>query len=226
MVRRTHPTCLPAPAEACGYLGFLNSKLENRKLKTGNHTYMLQEFINQLKESAEHRDILSHYHYLPEKPVEYAVGDAGLSPMVLAALERLGIPRLYSHQGEALAAIRAGKHLLVATPTASGKTLIYNLPVLEALLAEPRGHALYLFPLKALEQDQLKALQELDAALPSPTLTAAIYDGDTPPAAAPGHQGAPAACAHHQPGHAPHGAYALPRLVVRLLCPAQVRGDR
>ena len=94
----------------------------------------------------------------------------------------LGIPRLYSHQGEALAAIRAGKNLLVATPTASGKTLIYNLPVLESLLAEPRGHALYLFPLKALEQDQLKALQELDAALPFPFLTAAIYDGDTPPA--------------------------------------------
>jgi DEAD/DEAH box helicase domain-containing protein len=144
---------------------------------------MLQEFINQLKESAEHRDILSHYHYLPEKPVEYAVGDAGLSPMVLAALARLGIPRLYSHQGEALSAIRAGKNLLVATPTASGKTLIYNLPVLESLLQNPRGHALYLFPLKALEQDQLKALQELDAALPSPTLTAAIYDGDTPPPA-------------------------------------------
>ena len=50
---------------------------------------MLQDFINQLKESAEHRDILSHYHYLPEKPVEYAVGDAGLSPAVLAALAEI-----------------------------------------------------------------------------------------------------------------------------------------
>ena len=128
------------------------------------------------------RDILGHYHYLPEKPVSYAEGDQGLSPAVVAALEHLGIPRLYSHQGEALAHIRAGKNLLVATPTASGKTLIYNLPVLESLLAEPRGHALYLFPLKALEQDQLKALQELDGALPYPTLSAAIYDGDTPPA--------------------------------------------
>ena len=143
---------------------------------------MLLDFINSLKENAEYRDILGHYHYLAEKPVEYAEGDQGLSPAVLAALERLGIPRLYSHQGEALAHIRAGKHLLVATPTASGKTLIYNLPVLESLLAEPRGHALYLFPLKALEQDQLKALRELDAALPSPFLEAAIYDGDTPPA--------------------------------------------
>jgi DEAD/DEAH box helicase domain-containing protein len=142
---------------------------------------MLQDFINQLKESADTRDILSHYHYLPEKPVSYVAGDAGLSPPVLEALARLGISRLYCHQGEALSAIRAGKDLLVATPTSSGKTLIYNLPVLENLLENPQSHALYLFPLKALEQDQLKALQELDAALPSPTLTAAIYDGDTPP---------------------------------------------
>ena len=63
---------------------------------------MLKDFINSLKESAEYRDILGHYRYLPEKPVEYAVGDQGLAPPVLEALARLGIPRLYSHQGEAL----------------------------------------------------------------------------------------------------------------------------
>jgi DEAD/DEAH box helicase domain-containing protein len=143
---------------------------------------MLQDFINQLKENAEYRDILSYYHYLPANAAEYVAGEAGLAPGVTAALARLGIPRLYCHQGEALGHIRSGKNLLVATPTASGKTLIYNLPVLETLLSEQRGHALYLFPLKALEQDQLKALQELDAALPYPFLTAAIYDGDTPPA--------------------------------------------
>ena len=143
---------------------------------------MLQEFIQSLKEAAEYRDILSHYHFLPEKKGEYEAGDAGLSAPVAAALQRLGIPRLYRHQAQALASIRAGKNILVATPTASGKTMIYNLPVLESLLADPGGHALYLFPLKALEQDQLKALKELDAALPSPFLHAAIYDGDTPPA--------------------------------------------
>jgi DEAD/DEAH box helicase domain-containing protein len=143
---------------------------------------MLQDFIQSLKDAAEYRDILSHYHFLPEKKAEYEAGGAGLSPPVAAALRRLGIPRLYRHQADALAAIRAGKHLLVATPTASGKTLIYNLPVLESLLADRGGHALYLFPLKALEQDQLKALKELDAALPAPFLNAAIYDGDTPPA--------------------------------------------
>jgi DEAD/DEAH box helicase domain-containing protein len=144
---------------------------------------MLLEFVKSLKESADYRDILSHYEYVPPKPVEYYQDDPGLPGSLVQALTRLGIGRLFHHQGEALAAVRKGKHLLVATPTASGKTLIYNLPVLATLMAEPQSRALYLFPLKALEQDQLKALRELDAALPSPFLSAAIYDGDTPPAA-------------------------------------------
>ena len=129
---------------------------------------MLKDFINSLKENAEYRDILGHYHYLPEKPVEYVAGDAGLSPPVVAALARLGINRLFLTRARP-GHIREGKHLLVATPTASGKTLIYNLPVLESLLREPRAHALYLFPLKALEQEKLKTLRELDGALPFPS---------------------------------------------------------
>ena len=142
---------------------------------------MLSDFIRSLRESADYRDILAHYHLLEAKAAEYAP-EAALARPLAEALRRLGIDRLYSHQGQALAASRAGKHLLVTTPTASGKTLIYNLPVVESLLKDPEGHALYLFPLKALEQDQLKALKELDAALPSPFLRAAIYDGDTPTA--------------------------------------------
>jgi DEAD/DEAH box helicase domain-containing protein len=143
---------------------------------------MLSEFVESLRQSADYQDIVSYYHYQEAKAVEYAAAEAGLPDDLMNALKRLGIERLYSHQGQALTAIRAGKHVLVATPTASGKTLIYNLPVLAHLLDNRRDHALYLFPLKALEQDQLKALRELDAALPSPFLTAAIYDGDTPPA--------------------------------------------
>jgi DEAD/DEAH box helicase domain-containing protein len=143
---------------------------------------MLQDFIKALQQSSDYQDIVSYYHYQEAKQVEYYPDDAGLPDDLAPALQRLGIERLYSHQGQAVAAIRAGKHVLVATPTASGKTLIYNLPVLAHLLEHRRDHALYLFPLKALEQDQLKALKELDAALPSPFLSAAIYDGDTPPA--------------------------------------------
>ncbi|MFZ2089637.1 MAG: DEAD/DEAH box helicase, partial [Desulfobaccales bacterium] len=152
---------------------------------------MLLEFVRSLKESADYRDILAHYEYVPSKAVDYFEGNPALPAPLLQALASQGITRLYRHQGEALAAVRQGKHLLAATPTASGKTLMYNLPVLATLMAEPQARALYLFPLKALEQDQLKALLELDAALPSPFLSAAIYDGDTPPAARQAHKARP-----------------------------------
>ncbi|RME89766.1 MAG: DEAD/DEAH box helicase [Anaerolineae bacterium] len=90
------------------------------------------------------------------------------------ALEKSGIHAFYGHQAEAWRRARAGEHLVLATGTASGKTLAYNLPVLAALLEDPQARALYLFPTKALAQDQLAALERLSA------LPAAIYDGDTP----------------------------------------------
>ena len=115
---------------------------------------------------------------------EYGPDDLGLPLSLTAALERLGIPRLYSHQAKALDAHPGrqkppGGH-------AHGQRQDPDLQSAGAggLLRDDGGHALYLFPLKALEQDQLKALKELDAALPSPFLRAAIYDGDTPPASA------------------------------------------
>jgi len=103
-----------------------------------------------------------------------------------SALSLLGIDRLYDHQAEAVDYVRAGRHVVVATPTASGKTLTYNLPVMEQILADPESKALYLFPLKALAQDQLKGFNELAALLPlegheDRRPTAAIYDGDTSP---------------------------------------------
>jgi DEAD/DEAH box helicase domain-containing protein len=141
----------------------------------------LSEFLVELRGSPDLQGLISHYHYLPQQPPDYRRPEPEIHPLLRTALQQLGISQLYSHQVEARAALRAGQHILVATPTASGKTLIYNLPVCETLLQEPQAHALYLFPLKALEQDQLKTLEELGAALPSPTLSAAIYDGDTPP---------------------------------------------
>ena len=102
------------------------------------------------------------------------------------ALSLLGIDQLYAHQAEAADHVRAGRHVVVATPTASGKTLTYNLPVMEQCLADPEAKALYLFPLKALAQDQLKGFNELAGLLPfdkddERRPTAAIYDGDTTP---------------------------------------------
>jgi len=107
------------------------------------------------------------------------------SPAMGAALSLAGIDTLYSHQAEAVDHARAGHHVVVATPTASGKSLCYNLPVMNHCLADPEAKALYLFPLKALAQDQLKAFGELAGLLPvglgGHRPTAAIYDGDTTP---------------------------------------------
>ncbi|MCX5829493.1 MAG: DEAD/DEAH box helicase, partial [Deltaproteobacteria bacterium] len=78
-----------------------------------------------------------------------------LHPRLSAVLERQGIGQLYSHQGQAVELVRAGRDVVLMTPTASGKTLCYNIPVLQLILEEPETRALYLFPTKALAQDQM-----------------------------------------------------------------------
>jgi DEAD/DEAH box helicase domain-containing protein len=101
-----------------------------------------------------------------------------MHPALRSALEARGIRRLYSHQAEAWRTARAGRHLVIATPTASGKTLCYNMPVLDGVLAR-RAKALYLFPTKALAQDQVAELSELNQAA-ALGLQAFTFDGDTP----------------------------------------------
>ena len=98
-----------------------------------------------------------------------------LHPRVREALTAQGIDALYAHQAAAWEAAQRGEHLVVTTGTASGKTLAFNLPVLDALAREPKQRALYLYPTKALAQDQLRSL----ATFGLPKLRAAIYDGDT-----------------------------------------------
>jgi DEAD/DEAH box helicase domain-containing protein len=98
-----------------------------------------------------------------------------LHPRVREALAGQGVEALYAHQAEAWEAAQRGQHLIVTTGTASGKTLAFNLPVLDALARQPKSRALYLYPTKALAQDQLRALGSLRL----PKLRAAIYDGDT-----------------------------------------------
>ncbi|MFN2467404.1 MAG: DEAD/DEAH box helicase [Gaiellaceae bacterium] len=99
-----------------------------------------------------------------------------LEPRVRRALEARGVAALYTHQAEAWAAAAGGGHVIVTTGTASGKTLAFNLPVLDAIAHQPKARALYLYPTKALAQDQARTL----AGYGSPGLRAAIYDGDTP----------------------------------------------
>jgi DEAD/DEAH box helicase domain-containing protein len=98
------------------------------------------------------------------------------------ALEAQGIGRLYAHQAEALDAARAGRNVLAVTPTASGKTLVFALPVLETVRRDPEARALFLYPTKALAQDQLGGFRDLALSLgPFSVPRFEIYDGDTPP---------------------------------------------
>ena len=143
-----------------------------------------------------------HVQPLPPRAARFATPDAPLPDALAAALAARGITQLYAHQAAAIDAARAGDHLGVVTATASGKTLCYQLPALEAILAEPASRALFLFPTKALAHDQLRALNELLGALddhrrtdegridesisPRPlvvrpsSIVAATLDGDTP----------------------------------------------
>jgi DEAD/DEAH box helicase domain-containing protein len=119
-------------------------------------------------------------HVIPSSQPQYSPLPADLRPELAAALQSRGIDRLYSHQAEAYAEVRRGRHLAVVTPTASGKTLCYNLPVLQKMLEDPERRAIYLFPTKALAQDQLAELGALKRGLPI-ELRVDTYDGDTAP---------------------------------------------
>ena len=102
--------------------------------------------------------------------------EGGVHGEIADALARLGITGFYSHQAESIEAVRRGENIVVVTATASGKTLCYNVPVIESLEANPESRALYIYPTKALAQDQLGKLLEYGIT----DLRAATYDGDTP----------------------------------------------
>lgn len=102
-----------------------------------------------------------------------------LAPGIVDALAARGIRELYSHQARAIRAARGGRHVVVATPTASGKSLCFHLPVLQALAEDPSASALFVYPTKALSRDQEHGLGELSRAS-GLTVGATVYDGDTP----------------------------------------------
>src|SRR5436305_8622534 len=121
---------------------------------------------------------------MPSTPARYGELDPPLPPALASALARSGVSRLWSHQAAGIAAVRRGENVLVTTPTASGKSLIFQLPALEEAVAGGLGRALFLFPLKALGQDQrgkfLKLAEEAGL-FPDPAIAGCeIYDGDTP----------------------------------------------
>ncbi|MCW5962892.1 MAG: DEAD/DEAH box helicase [Bryobacterales bacterium] len=118
-------------------------------------------------------------HQQPAFEGSFAELPEQLPPVLSQALSQGGVSRLYSHQAEAFGHVQAGKHVVVVTPTASGKTLCYNLPVLQAMMADKGARALYLYPTKALAEDQLHELHGLVEACGS-DLKVFTYDGDTP----------------------------------------------
>ncbi len=120
---------------------------------------------------------------LPAVAAQLAPFPAALDDRLTRALQSRGIDRLYRHQADAIAHALAGRHVVVVTPTASGKTLCYNAPVLNAILQDPSSRALYLFPTKALAQDQLAELQAMCETIDRASgeqIGVFTYDGDTP----------------------------------------------
>lgn len=140
------------------------------------------QIVDQLRSDPEFTQNLTKWHTIPPRPPQYAGFPDALEPQLVAGLKKKGVTDLYTHQREAVDAILAGENICVVTPTASGKTLCYNVPILNRLLSNPDARALYLFPTKALSQDQVNELQTtidtLDVKIGTYT-----FDGDTPASA-------------------------------------------
>jgi DEAD/DEAH box helicase domain-containing protein len=142
----------------------------------------IAEYVRALCASEALGPFVSHHRIMPGRPARTSATARPWPGVLPALLAARGIRELYSHQATACDLVRAGRHVAVATPTASGKSLIYLLPVLEQFLRDPESRAVLLFPLKALAQDQLRVIEELLAPLPvSAKPRAAILDGDTSP---------------------------------------------
>jgi DEAD/DEAH box helicase domain-containing protein len=133
--------------------------------------------LEQLRADPKYRDRIAHIEHLPARSAEYGELSYPLPEELAAYLEAKHI-RLYRHQCQAIETIRHHKHLILTTPTASGKTLAFNLPVFERLMEEKKATALYLYPTKALSNDQRKAVRELEGFTGLDTAVA-VYDGDT-----------------------------------------------
>ncbi|WP_394232742.1 DEAD/DEAH box helicase [Niallia oryzisoli] len=139
----------------------------------------LQEIMNQLKLTDEYKENIVHWQTIEAKEAKTVDFPASIHPSLKAALQGRGIHTLYTHQREAYESVMGNKSIVAVTPTASGKTLCYNLPVLETIIRNPNARALYMFPTKALAQDQKSEMNELiqEAGL---SINSYTYDGDTP----------------------------------------------
>ena len=139
----------------------------------------VREIVEQFTERDPRGEIITAMRHIPAREAKFAPMPKWVRPELVQAYAGKGVAQLYSHQTLAASSVRDGRNVVVVTPTASGKTLCYNLPVLNAVLENPDARALYLFPTKALAQDQLSELHDLCARLDH-RFGVFTYDGDTP----------------------------------------------
>ncbi|PGX79131.1 DEAD/DEAH box helicase [Priestia megaterium] len=139
----------------------------------------LQEVMDILQTNPSYQQNIVHWHTIEEKEAKTAPFPASLHTKLRQALENRGIGSLYTHQKTAFDLATAKKNVVAVTPTASGKTLCYNLPVLQSIMENDQARALYLFPTKALAQDQKSELNEIIEEMEVP-INSYTYDGDTP----------------------------------------------
>ncbi|MGQ9464376.1 MAG: DEAD/DEAH box helicase [bacterium] len=140
---------------------------------------MVERIVNTLKRNSRYKDRVEHIELLPPKEPIYGKLKRDLSHNIKDYLLKKNI-KLYKHQCDAIEALTTGKNIIITTPTASGKTLAFNIPVFEKLDKDKHATALYLYPTKALSNDQLKVIKELER-LSGINVNPNIYDGDTPP---------------------------------------------
>jgi DEAD/DEAH box helicase domain-containing protein len=139
----------------------------------------LRQVLTQMQATPELRDQVTAWKVTPPAPGSFVDFPPTVDARLVAVLKERGIDRLFTHQRQAIEAVHKGENVVVVTPTASGKTLCYNVPVLNSLLENPESRAIYLFPTKALSQDQLDELHGLITAL-GVDIKTYTYDGDTP----------------------------------------------
>jgi len=144
---------------------------------------MMEEIVNTLKTRSRYKDRIEHIEILPSKRPIYGELKKEFSPAIKNYLLKKGI-KLYIHQRDAIEKLREGKNIIITTPTASGKTLAFNIPIFERLEQNKSATALYLYPTKALANDQLKVIKEFEK-LSGIKVTPNVYDGDTPPSKRP-----------------------------------------
>ena len=146
---------------------------------TGSSLTRVREVLDTFASRDVNGDVLTAVRYFPAREAQWAEFPAWVRADLVAAYGAKNIRQLYTHQANAAEAVHAGKNVVVVTPTASGKTLCYNLPILNSILENPDNRALYLFPTKALAQDQLAELYDLNQRLDN-RFGVFTYDGDTP----------------------------------------------